>query len=267
MSVEAMAGNTVIATAVDQTISGINYVFTNWNNGSISRTTTFTQEGTYAANFVRVISATMSGPTSLSNGQSGTYAVTASGGKSPYTYSWSYYVHCNEVLSLNASAEMGEITPDNVPCGSWFSIYNTTNTVTRTSDGRTFDLKCVVTDANYSTYTVTKTVSGSALMKQNFDDESSVIAVENENYAESLETNPNPFNPTTRISFAIPNAGHVSLKVYDILGREVAELANKIFSAGRYEYEFNGSSLPSGIYITALVTEKNTLTKKIMLVK
>ncbi|MBI1937337.1 MAG: T9SS type A sorting domain-containing protein [Ignavibacteriales bacterium] len=212
------------------------------------------------------LTATMSGPSSLTNGQSGTYTAAASGGKSPYTYSWSYYVHCDEVLSLDASAEMGEIAPNAVACGSWFSIYNTTNTVTRISDGRSFDIKCVVSDANSSTYTVTKTVSGSALMKQNFD-ESSVAAVESESYSESLETHPNPFNPTTKITFAIPNSGHVSLKVYDILGREVAELANKTFSAGRYEFEFNGSSLPSGIYITALVTEKHTLTKKIMLVK
>lgn len=214
------------------------------------------------------LTATMSGPSSLSNGQSGTFTVTASGGKSPYTYSWSYYVYCDEVLSLPASAEGGEITPNAVPCGSWFSIYNTTNTVTKTSDGRTFDIKCIVTDANNSTYTVTKTVTGSgaAMMKESIN-ESAAVAIENENYSESLETNPNPFNPTTKISFSIPDAGHVSLKVYDILGREVAELANKIFSTGRYEFEFNASNLPSGVYITALITEKSTLTKKIMLVK
>lgn len=202
--------------------------------------------------------ATMSGPTSLSNLQSGTWTVTASGGTPPYSCSWSYYVHCDEVLSLEASAESGDITPDAVPCGSWFSIYNTTNTVTKTSDGRTFDLKCVVTDANSSTYTITKTVTGSALMKQNFDESSEF---------ETLETNPNPFNPTTKITFTIPNAGHVSLKIYDVLGREVAELADRVFAAGKYEFEFNANNLPSGIYITALVTEKSTLTKKIMLVK
>ncbi len=78
---------------------------------------------------------------------------------------------------------------------------------------------------------------------------------------------PNPFNPTTKISFSIPNSGHVTLKVFDILGREVIVLVNKVFEAGKYEVEFNASHLPSGVYISYLTTGNKTLTSKMLLLK
>lgn len=216
-----------------------------------------------------VLTATMSGPSYLSSGQSGTWSVTASGGTPPYSYSWSYYVYC-DILSEMSTEEIGEITPNAVPCGYWYSFGSTTNTASRTSDGRAFQVKCVVTDASNSTYTVTKNVDGSssaAIIKQNTADSSNAALVEKENYTESLDNYPNPFNPTTKISFSIPNSSHVTLKIYDILGREIAILADKIFSAGRYEFEFNASNLPSGTYIYRLRTEDKTITKKMLLIK
>jgi hypothetical protein len=84
---------------------------------------------------------------------------------------------------------------------------------------------------------------------------------------ESLDNYPNPFNPTTRISFTIPSNEHVSLKIYDILGREVAVLANRVLEAGQYEYNFNGENLASGTYIYCLRTNNKTITKKMLLIK
>lgn len=78
---------------------------------------------------------------------------------------------------------------------------------------------------------------------------------------------PNPFNPSTIISYQIPKAGLVNLKVYDILGREVVELVNKVQSSGNYQVEFNASNLPNGVYIYRLQTGSFTSTKKLILLK
>jgi photosystem II stability/assembly factor-like uncharacterized protein len=81
------------------------------------------------------------------------------------------------------------------------------------------------------------------------------------------QNNPNPFNPSTKIIFGIPKAGLVSLKVHDILGREIETLVNEEKRPGRYEVEFNGSSLASGIYFYRITTTGFTETKKMILMK
>ncbi|MBW7888072.1 MAG: T9SS type A sorting domain-containing protein [Bacteroidetes bacterium] len=63
---------------------------------------------------------------------------------------------------------------------------------------------------------------------------------------------PNPFNPTTTINFGLPEVSRVSLKIYDLLGREVATLINSELSAGYYNYQWNASGLSSGVYIYRL---------------
>ena len=78
---------------------------------------------------------------------------------------------------------------------------------------------------------------------------------------------PNPFNPSTKINFSLSKAGIVSLKVFDIAGKEVAELLNNNLSAGSYEAEFNGTDLSSGVYFYTLNAEAFTETKKMVLVK
>jgi photosystem II stability/assembly factor-like uncharacterized protein len=78
---------------------------------------------------------------------------------------------------------------------------------------------------------------------------------------------PNPFNPDTKISFSIPQASFITLKVYDILGKEVAILVNKEKPAGVYEVEFNGADLPSGIYFYQFKSGTYTETKKMVLMK
>lgn len=78
---------------------------------------------------------------------------------------------------------------------------------------------------------------------------------------------PNPFNPTTVIRFAIPQSSFVSLKVYDILGNEVAEIVNNELQAGYYNYEFDASRFSSGLYIYRLQTNDFIQTKKMMLIK
>ncbi len=89
----------------------------------------------------------------------------------------------------------------------------------------------------------------------------------------ALEQNfPNPFNPTTKIKYTIPVVGtrhalSVQLKIYDILGKEVALLINEEQPAGNYEVEFNASALASGTYIYRLTSDNLVITKKMLLLK
>ena len=78
---------------------------------------------------------------------------------------------------------------------------------------------------------------------------------------------PNPFNPSTKIRFGIGNVGFVSLKVYDILGREVATLVNKNFTPGMYEATFDGSRFAGGVYFYRLEAGSFRETKKLVLLR
>jgi tetratricopeptide (TPR) repeat protein len=79
---------------------------------------------------------------------------------------------------------------------------------------------------------------------------------------------PNPFNPMTTIKYDIPKTARVTLKIYDILGREVRTLIdNEVKSPGSYRVMFNASSLASGVYIYRLQTDEYTNSKKMILIK
>jgi hypothetical protein len=78
---------------------------------------------------------------------------------------------------------------------------------------------------------------------------------------------PNPFNPTTKINFALPKSGLVTMKVYDMLGKEVSTLVNEVKNAGTYSVDFNASALSSGIYFYKVSVNGFTEVKKMMLIK
>jgi protocatechuate 3,4-dioxygenase beta subunit len=78
---------------------------------------------------------------------------------------------------------------------------------------------------------------------------------------------PNPFNPSTSISYQLSTGGRVDLRVFDMLGREVAVLVNGVQNAGRYTVSFDASSLSSGMYLYRLSTGSMTASKKMLLMK
>ncbi len=78
---------------------------------------------------------------------------------------------------------------------------------------------------------------------------------------------PNPFNPETVLSFEIGDLGFVKLKIYDVLGQEVATLVNEVRPAGAYTVKWNGSSTPSGVYFYRLQAGTFTETKKLVLLR
>ncbi len=83
----------------------------------------------------------------------------------------------------------------------------------------------------------------------------------------TMQNFPNPFNPTTIINYSIPQASFVTLTIYNILGEKVATLVNQKQVKGIYNVNFNAGRLASGMYIYVLSTEKNSISKKMMLLK
>ena len=84
---------------------------------------------------------------------------------------------------------------------------------------------------------------------------------------EILQNFPNPFNPSTIISWQSPIGSHQTLKVYDVLGNEVATLVDEFRIAGRYEVTFNASQLSSGIYFYRLQAGSFVQTRKMILLR
>jgi len=78
---------------------------------------------------------------------------------------------------------------------------------------------------------------------------------------------PNPFNPSTTIEFSLPEKGLVSLKIYNVLGQEVAQVLNKDLAAGSYSVDFDASQLSSGMYIYSIQSGSVEVSKKMMLLK
>lgn len=97
------------------------------------------------------------------------------------------------------------------------------------------------------------------------------VSVEGQKLPDNFELTqnyPNPFNPSTNISFTIPFQEEITLKVYDMLGREVRTLLyKKQLTQGSYNIKFNADDLPSGVYAYSLIAKNNILTKKMILLK
>jgi hypothetical protein len=83
----------------------------------------------------------------------------------------------------------------------------------------------------------------------------------------SLSASPNPFNSQTRIHFTLPNAGHVELAVYDVMGRKMQTLTEGSRLAGEYTLLFDAALLPTGVYFVRLETAAWNKTEKLLLLK
>ncbi|MCW8802939.1 MAG: M28 family peptidase, partial [Ignavibacteriaceae bacterium] len=133
------------------------------------------------------------------------------------------------------------------------------------------------TEINYYSYTDNPQLSGVnqiyyRLKQIDFDGTFSYSDVVNITYDVPAEfvlgqNYPNPFNPSTRISYFVPNESFVTIKVYDFLGREITTLVNETKSTGSYEFSFDASSLPSGLYFYTLQASDYVSTKKMVLLK
>jgi hypothetical protein len=81
------------------------------------------------------------------------------------------------------------------------------------------------------------------------------------------QNHPNPFNSSTTIHYAIPTTSYITLKIFNLLGKEIATLVNGKQSAGKYEVQWNSVDLPSGVYVYRLEAGDFVATKKLILMK
>jgi len=78
---------------------------------------------------------------------------------------------------------------------------------------------------------------------------------------------PNPFNPSTKITFSLPTPGLVTLRIFDVLGREIEDLVNERKEIGKHIFEWNAEGLPSGVYFYRIVAGDLIETKTMVLMK
>ncbi len=125
-----------------------------------------------------------------------------------------------------------------------------------------------VSQGNISRETIENSFNRIMKMKEEqLQTEASIIAESDEIPEDFNLTNyPNPFNPTTTISFELPEQQQAQLEIYDIQGRKVEKLVDGPLNAGSHTYEFDGSGLSSGVYIYRLVTPEYQITQKMTLV-
>ncbi|TRZ50972.1 T9SS C-terminal target domain-containing protein, partial [bacterium] len=78
---------------------------------------------------------------------------------------------------------------------------------------------------------------------------------------------PNPFNPVTKIFYEIPDRGYISIKIFDLLGREIRTLFNGVKNPGKYTIDFNGAELSSGVYFCVMKSDDFSQTRRMILIK
>ena len=133
-------------------------------------------------------------------------------------------------------------------------------------------------DSNVRTYA--KTLAGILLefLKYHYNLDFITDVDENEPLVSGyqlFQNYPNPFNPTTTISYTIPyvetqhaaSLHYVTLKIYDVIGKEISTLVNEQKSSGKYTVLFDATSLPSGLYFYQLIADRFQQTKKMLLIK
>lgn len=174
-----------------------------------------------------------------------------------------WYIHKWIVRSMVNSP-----TGENVNSGTWNQNQTITKTVTTTLDASWIPANCNLVLFIYKDSTALNLSSVQQAMKQSVTQPVGVPSRNEVPSDFSLSQNyPNPFNPVTHVKFAIAKDGIASLKIYDVLGNEVATYLNGFIKAGTYNAEIDGSNWASGVYFYKLTASDFTDTKKMTLVK
>lgn len=203
----------------------------------------------------RLLQNPISGPRELAINQRGTWTVSPTGGTGSYTYAW--------YLRSNATG------------GQWTGPVSTSSsysTIMHSSDGYLYvrsDVTSGVQQSSTSRYVTCSDCSGGPLNPQIVQDSVAADGVPANVEGDVVvgQNYPNPFNPTTEIRFTLLKPNHVTLVVYDMLGREVARLADEQMSAGYHAVTWNASGKASGVYIYRLTAGNTVRVERMILMK
>lgn len=215
------------------------------------------------------VSVVIAGPDELDPGETGNYTVTITGG--PLAAAGTNIAASEGTLNpgeglRKASEELTHISP--MAASQGMVVFNFTYTAPLTAGQVTLYAAGNSVNNNGSNtgdawnFAANKVITVS--QTTGTDDENMILSFR-------LEQNyPNPFNPSTMITYSIPqevSGSLVSLRIYDLLGREIAALVNGAQSLGNYRVSFDASGIPSGVYIYSLKAGNHTISKKMTLTK
>jgi hypothetical protein len=216
------------------------------------------------------LSVYITGP-SIGSCTTGTWYANVSGGVPGYSYQWYQEWDCGG--SATVSTTSGGIKPLR-PCNSWTPVGTNSPTLQYYWCGGNGYLRVDVTDAVGTLVSAQYYVQGAGTpAKMNNENNEMVASSTMLPVTFSIDSYPNPFNPSTTINYDLPVAGEVSLVVCDVLGRKVTELASGLHEAGYHSVIWNASDAASGVYFARFtVTDpegqvKFTKVSKLMLMK
>jgi hypothetical protein len=253
-------GNQISASALYQVINGIQYTFSNWaNDGSTQSSRSFApnDHSTYTANFTGKPS---------NAGRYLTYGTTVN---QPIRLYWTDNPNTNvtQYKIWRRVKHNGVVYPDELIATvnrgvQTYQDWEYALTSTYSHDLLWYDSRGYYTTEGSYAEPDFAAVFGRELAKGNS------LASSNLPTECKAENYPNPFNPSTIIKYQLPEAGHVNLIVYDVLGNKIAQLVNEIKQAGVFEVEFSASlAIPSGVYFYCLQVGEFVETKKMILLR
>lgn len=266
-------GNNLEIEAVDQTSSGIKYI---WNTSGTNNSNWKRQELgsptqtviSYARNYNHTVLNDDNGATikATMNDKPATpqnLSVTESGSEHP-SLSWTANTE-SDLDKYNIYRKGGYPFVDWTVIGtSTTNSYEDTDVTTTYSHGEDFYYKVSAVDDD----NIESDHSSSVYIEARLEKGGLELLADDTPKEYSLNANyPNPFNPSTTISYQIPKKGFVTLEVYNSAGQSVEILVNKNQSAGRYNIEFNALTYPSGVYFYRIKSKYFNSTKKMILMK
>jgi hypothetical protein len=257
--------NPITVTPQNQTINGIDYTFSSWYNSTTQNPNTFYpgDNSTISANFI-----------GKPNTVNRSLHFNASNPNQPITVLWNEHPNTNVTqyqiwrkVNYKKQGVSSPVLIGTVNRGTLnFVDYDYSGTNLGYTDYMLwydvkpyYSIESTVSVDNYVTV-----FSNGLIAKQGQENKGNVTE---SILANKIENYPNPFNPSTVITYQIVNQGHVSLKVYDCLGREIAELVNEEQNSGKYNVIFNVDNLASGIYFYRIVANGYVETKKMIRMK